>query len=167
MLQKDIIVPPVDFSVNYAAEVPGHSPGWVPGLLVSCLHSWAERQHLGFIWPCFIPRLAAELAERETASPASLLAQASLGLWGHTVPFFIRFSSPPFSLCVPCSQTQRMLPKSQQYPLIFLRNACLILREPCPSLLFLFLQSTNPILPPAAASPDLCILYSSRWLIRK
>lgn len=119
MLQKDIIVPPVDFSVNYAAEVPGHSLGWVPGLLVSCLHSWAGRQRLGFIWPCFIPRLAAELAERETASPGSLLAQASLGSWGHTVPFFIRFSSPPLSLRVRCSRTQRMLPMSQRTPSSF------------------------------------------------
>lgn len=134
------------------------------GLLVSCSDCWAKRHHLGFIWPYFILRHAAKLAEWVLTSPVSLLAQASLGLWGHTVSFSIWFSSPPLSPYVPRSQTESTA-HVRQYPLISPRKAGLILRELCLSLLCLFLQSTNPILPPTAASPDFCTLYSSRWLI--
>lgn len=38
------------------------------------------------------------------------------------MPFFIRFLSHPLSPCVPFSQTQRVLPTSQQYHLIPPRN---------------------------------------------
>lgn len=76
VLQKDIIVPPMDFSGSHTANVSGNSGNGFLGLLVSCLDCWAERQHLGFNRTLLYTHPYSQGAWMRNNQPVSLLAQA-------------------------------------------------------------------------------------------